>query len=405
MLFSDYYEKKYINEPYNLTSDIIIEPHSVLKVPFEITYYSPDQYEDLQFFKAKIKSNYSSLSDIPFYHINVPNWNENITNYPLISYPVYTPLEIELESNSTLCIATYSMMYRRNNKNILNYIGDTQCNSNKNCVEGYGCITNKCNKCEKYTCSGCLNNKKNCTKCFPISKNGQWNVIESNQNLTCDLNFVDISKFDMGLGVKEQVPPAIHFRVTMEFWMFVASPKLIEGKYVNIIYKDFMVVTLMPKTGENLMNIYCIPLEFIYKFPDDPDDIEKVGNNYNNFIEKILEAPYLYEEIEGSASKWFYVRCAYNIESSKWYLNDQYESNLPIPQYFKNVNNSNISQSNMPFHIKKFYKENDMTYLQFDYFTTLSDTYVYLRNLNIYREYMPQNIITKYYNMHVCLRI
>jgi hypothetical protein len=54
----------------------------------------------------------------------------------------------------------------------------------------------------------------------------------------------------------------------------------------------------------------------------------------------------------------------------------------------------------MPFHIKKFYKQNEMTYLQFDNFTNMSDTYIYLRNLNIYREYMPQNIITKYFNMH-----
>ena len=66
-----------------------------------------------------------------------------------------------------------------------------------------------------------------------------------------------------------------------------------------------MVISLMPETGANLMNVYCIPLEFIYKFPDDPYLIEEVGNNFNDFINKTLEAPYLKETIEDSASKWF----------------------------------------------------------------------------------------------------
>ena len=392
--------KKYEDKTFPLTNLIEIKPHSVLKVPFEITFNDLSQYEGLPFNKGTITSNITGTSNEKYYHENVLHWRKNLTNYVNYSYPIYSALEIELESNNQLYISTYSMMHKRKNKNILNYIGDNSCDSDKSCVEGYGCVSNECIKCEKYTCSGCLNNKKNCTKCFPISKNGQWNVIETNQNLTCDLNFVDITKFDINFNIKKQVPPAIHFRVTMEFWMFVASPQLIKGKFANIIYKDFMVISLLPKTEANQMNIYCIPLEFIYKFPDDPYLIEEVGNNFNDFINKTLEAPYLSETIEDSASKWFYVRCAYNIESSKWYLNDQYESNLPIPQYFKNVNNSNISQSNMPFHIKKFYKENDMTYLQFDNFTNYNDTFIYLRNLNIYREYMPQNIITKYFNMH-----
>ncbi len=306
--------KSYVDKTFPLTNLIEIEPHSVLKVPFEITFNSLSQYGTLPFYKGKITSNITGQSNEEYYHSNVSSWRQNLNNYIEYSYPIYSALEIELESDNQLYISTYSMMYKRPNKDVLNYIGNNNsCDLGEVCVEGYGCNSNNCVKCNKYTCSGCLNNINNCTKCFPISKNGQWNVSETNQNITCDLNFVDITKFDISFNDKKQVPPAIHFRVTMEFWMFVASPKLIEYRFANIIYKDFMVISLMPETGENLMNVYCIPLEFIYKFPDDSILIEQVVNNFNDFINKTLEAPYLKEKIEDSASKWFYVRCAYNI--------------------------------------------------------------------------------------------
>ena len=204
--------KNYEDKTFPLTNLIEIEPHSVLKVPFEIKFNDLFQYEELPFYKGKITSNITGTSNEEYYHYNISFWRENLTNYVEYSYPIYSALEIELESNNLLYISTYSMMHRRENKDILNYIGDDSCDSGQVCAEGYGCNSTKCIKCEKYTCSGCLNNKNNYTKCFPISKNGQWNVTESNQNLTCDLNFVDITKFNISFNDKKQVPPAIHFR-------------------------------------------------------------------------------------------------------------------------------------------------------------------------------------------------
>ena len=64
----------------------------------------------------------------------------------------------------------------------------------------------------------------------------------------------------------------------------------------------------------------------------------------------------------------------------------------------------------MPFHKKKFYGTHNMTYLYFqNFYHPLSEALeeenkninIYLRNLNIFREYIPQNIITKYYNLHL----
>ena len=59
--------------------------------------------------------------------------------------------------------------------------------------------------------------------------------------------------------------------------------------------------------------------------------------------------------------------------------------------------------------MKKFYGRNNYTYLYFQNFyhplneemTEKKNCTIYLRNLNIFREYIPQNIITKYYNLHL----
>ena len=394
-------KKDYLDKYFSLTNEQIIEPYSVVKVPVELTFNPTVRYiAGKTFMHGTIKSNITGESTEKFYHADLTNWKDRLSAEGEYSYPVYTNFEIELESNDTLYISTYSMMHRREKEEILTYIGNTnnQCNLGQKCIEGYGCKSNKCTKCKKYTCNSCTSDETKCTKCFPISKEGQWNVLDTGEELTCDLNFVDITKFTIGWGIKQQVPPAIHFRVTLEFWMFVASPKKIEKKFGNIIYKDFMAISLYPEIGKDLMNVYCVPLEFIFKYPDSGYLIEKVGKNLTYFLDKTLAAPYLNETIENSASKWFYVRCAYNVETSKYYLNDQVEYNLEFPQYF-HVQGLE-PENKIPFHIKKHYKETDMTYLQFDNFTELNDTYIYLRNLNIYREYMPQNIITKYYNMH-----
>ena len=103
-----------------------------------------------------------------------------------------------------------------------------------------------------------------------------------------------------------------------------------------------------------------------------------------------------------ASSNWIYIRYAFNLDSSKHYLNDLPENNLQVAQIY-------TTQTGMPFHLKKFYPQNRNTYLYFQNFydpltgqqkQNNDKIYVYLRNLNIFREYIPQNIITKYYNLN-----
>ena len=61
------------------------------------------------------------------------------------------------------------------------------------------------------------------------------------------------------------------------------------------------------------------------------------------------------------SSKWIYVRYAFNLDSSKEYLNDLPESNLRVPQIY-------TTQTEMAFHMKKYYGRNGTTHLYFQNF-------------------------------------
>ena len=84
-------------------------------------------------------------------------------------------------------------------------------------------------------------------------------------------------------------------------------------------------------------------------------------------------------------------------------MNDLPDSNIKVAQIY-------TDQTGMAFHMKRFYGTNTMTYLYFNNFydplteeqkANKKNITIYIRNFNIFREYMPQNIITKYYNLHM----
>ena len=167
------------------------------------------------------------------------------------------------------------------------------------------------------------------------------------------------------------------------------------------------------------LKIFATPLEWLYEYPTIDDGVNyEFSEQYVKPLKqkdivtflKTTVGSYdkvtLEDLVREPESKWIYVRFAYNLDSSKQYLNDLPESNLKVAQIY-------TEQTGMPFHMKKFYGSKTMTYLYFQNFyhplndsvyedvnNTLTIT-IYLRNLNIFREYIPQNIITKYYNLHL----
>jgi hypothetical protein len=138
-----------------------------------------------------------------------------------------------------------------------------------------------------------------------------------------------------------------------------------------------MAITLIVTKTEEL-KIYATPIEWLFEYPTWDEDVEgkahyyykthvspniasadfrtflqdRVGS-YKNFI--------MEDSVKNPTGKWIYVRFAFDLDSSKMYLNDLPETNLKVPQIYK-------GQTNMPFHMKKFYGINNMTYLYFQNF-------------------------------------
>ena len=397
-----------IPEVFYLTDKYSIEPHKSMIVNISLTFEKDETTRGFY-----VISEETGKSEEPFY------WPGNTDNNGKLKK--LTNMEIILESDLTVGVSSFSMMRRRSSEEH-SYLGEN-CNvlnefnvlSGK-CGDGYYCDPNLTGQCKKIQNKECKNYDpitSTCTECFLISKDGEWNPPHGKStNLKCDLDYIDITKVKINNQKKIEVPPAIHWRVTMDFWIWISDTSILRdaGVNLNIVYKDFMAITLRCYTEG--LKIYATPMEWLYEYPTydegslDPNIIKKYKyQNINALLNTVdpSREVLLEDLIKNAASNWVYVRYGFNLDSSKHYLNDLPECNLKVAQIY-------LEQKGMPFHMKKFYGMKDMTYLYLNNFyhplTEVQEEqgkkiFIYLRNLNIFKEYMPQNIITKYYNLHL----
>ena len=401
-----WFEKYPIPEVFYFTKKYTIEPHKSRIINISMTFEKNTNENVGGYF---IKTSDRGKSNEPFYWPDTYSDNGKLKKL--------TNLEIILESDLPLGISSFSLMRRRNLEES-SYLGE-KCNiikngvSNGKCGDGFFCNSGyKCQKCAKKECKNCDKNTQECSECFLISVDGQWNPPGGKgTNLKCDLDYIDITKVQINSQNKIEVPPAIHWRVTMDFWIWISDISVLsrEGINMNIIYKDFMAFTL--RCFPDGLKIYATPLEWFYEYPTG-ENYTKYSQYYNDTIEPLIHVDVVnflknkvgsYGEVtmedlvKNAGSNWVYIRYAFNLDKSKHYLNDLPESNLKVSQIY-------TKQTGMPFHFKKFYGVNKMTYLLFQNFhnplMNNKNITIYLRNLNIFKEYMPQNIITKYFNLH-----
>ena len=405
-----------IPEVFYFTNNYTIEPHKSIIVNISLSFEKNKNATEGGYF---IISEETGKSKEPFY------WPEFVDNNGKIDK--LTNMEIILESDFPLGVSSFSLMRRRDLEKE-SYLGK-KCNVknrenvfNGRCGDGYSCNKDvngtECRRCKKKQCKQCDTSLNKCTECFMISVDGQWNPSGGKgTDLKCDLDYIDITKVIINDEKRIEVPPAIHWRVTMDFWIWISDTSVLSDAEINmnIVYKDFIAMTL--RCFPEGLRIYATPLEWLYEYPTySPDDqsedyytnnVEKYKRgNIVDFLTKIVGS---YDKvtkvdlIKNATSNWVYIRYAFNLDSSKHYLNDLPESNLKVAQVY-------TEQTAMPFHMKKFYGRNDMTYLYFhNFYHPLKDQQyadkknitIYIRNLNIFREYIPQNIITKYYNLHL----
>ena len=157
---------------------------------------------------------------------------------------------------------------RRRNEETQSYLGD-YCNQNNEgvlsgkCGDGFYCNSYTCTPSPKVECKNYASGK--CTECFVVSTEGKWNNIGN--DLRCDLDYIDMTKFKINYQKPIEVPPAIHWRVTMDFWILISDTPTLSQARINmhIVYKDFLALTLRCE-GDDL-KIYATPLEWLYEYP------------------------------------------------------------------------------------------------------------------------------------------
>ena len=423
-------EEGYNSIFFPLSDEISIEPHSVSKVKVSVIFNKEEEIKKIIFYSnnqeeeknvestgQKIINYQNQESEYYFRYPDLENVNENelFKKYN----PVKTNFEIRLVSDDDLYISSYeAMSYRKplteeiinkekikeNNPLSLTYNGIyNSCEKNEQCIDFFGCFESekKCKGCEDYKCLNCDEN--GCLKCPSNAIDDHWQNINNNYIDECHFAFLDISNFyfvdkkwEKDSIIIEDVPPAIHFRFTFDFWFYFDDYKILDNNiHVEVIYRDFMTIALT-KENDNLI-AYCIPLEWIYEFSFD-FFIDFHNKTLLDLIE-YMRAPFVKYDLGNEDKTWVYIKCAYNFDNNRIYINDGIESILPITQIYKN---GDELQQNLPFEMKKFYGPNNRTSIRLQGFYYLNETfpaYTYIRNINIFREYMPQNMDLKYFNL------
>jgi hypothetical protein len=190
------------------------------------------------------------------------------------------------------------------------------------------------------------------------------------------LDFTKVSSDPLSFNV----PPSIHWRVTIAFWVFVHDTIKYSTKNINIIYKDFMTVSMfIESTPYNNLSFACTPIEYIYSVQGQSSNSVKTYLNNMN-------ASYQKDIITNASSKWIYIQCGFNYDNYEYYLNTIAPTSLPVPQQY-----SGLSVHYNWFQ-KKFYDKTGTTTFSIEGHSSVA-TEVYYRNFNIFREYLPQSMI------------
>ena len=150
-----------------------------------------------------------------------------------------------------------------------------------------------------------------------------------------NLIFIDITKIKINKQKPIEIPPAIRWRVTMDFWIWISDGNVLRDSKtnMNIVYKDFMAITL--RCTQDGLKIYATPLEYLYEYPTmDEDDKTKETNKYKTHVKPLRDADIvdflkktvgfynkviMEDIVKNQTLIWIYIRFAFNLDSSKMY--------------------------------------------------------------------------------------
>ena len=249
--------------------------------------------------------------------------------------------------------------------------GNSLCDKITNpCISGYFCVGGVCKKCHP-SCYDCVNGALS-TDCY--SKCNTHSSLRTPDKGTCTIGYVDLNAFD-DFDIEDIIPPPRNNRLTISFWMYLNSfPQESVTAYIN--------------------NSFSENINFFFDFANSGLTIKCAKNSGNLLRVK---------------NSWFFVKCAVSFDHE-----DDEKDSLFI-KYFDGTTkydykqNSALSQNrtNCGHDFKKYYEPDDYISLHFYYFNKLRhDQYicnVYMKQLVLFREFLPEPYDNKYFSVEKLL--
>ena len=253
-------------------------------------------------------------------------------------------------------------------KSNFSFKGNSFCDKITNpCISGYYCSGGVCKRCHP-ACFNCVNGGLS-TDCY--SKCNTHAVTTTPEKGSCSIGYVDLNQFEDFI-IENIVPPPRNNRLTISFWMFVSE------------YPDPDV-----ETTAFLNNNFDDDINIEFKFTNDKLSITCAGKTSD--IGSIFR------------NSWFYVKCAISNEKNKpryLYIN-KFNVDTGKNIYTKQEDTTTNTQCGHEF--KKYYEPDDFLTLSFLKFNQVKNTnydcHIYMKQLVLFREYLPEPYDNKYFYM------
>ena len=256
--------------------------------------------------------------------------------------------------------------------------GKDICSNSNPCVKGYTCVGGLCERCHA-SCFDCKNGglSTDCdTKCSPHSS------IQTPIRGSCPLGYVDLTQFD-SFTIQDIVPPPRNNRLTISFWIYITS--FPENEISGVIgATDYKPQAKLYNSMLNKMNI-----TFFFSHNDITFNCGIPGGN------DILSFPI------SVLNTWYFFKCGYSPDHSEGRsLFIKYFNGLDFDYFYEKKDSGGESGSN---NYSRIYKEpEDYITLYFEGFNSLYNTKVpcniYMKQLVLFREYLPDPYDNKYFN-------
>ena len=250
--------------------------------------------------------------------------------------------------------------------------GNSLCDKITNpCVSGYFCIGGVCKKCHP-SCYDCVNGGLS-TDCY--SKCNTHSILATPDKGICTIGYVDLNAFD-DFDIEDIIPPPRNNRLTISFWMYLNEfPENEVTAYLN--------------------NSFSEKINFFFDFYSNKLIIKCAENN----DAELKETKY-----------WFFVKCAISFDhedEEKDSLYIKYYEDNSIKYYYQHNSTESTNHSNCGHDFKKYYEPDDYISLHFYNFNQLKNQKytcnVYMKQLVLFREFLPDPYDNKYFSVEKLL--